>query len=953
VKTGLTENQNPEQKARDTIDALLRQAGWVVQSAKKIDLSAGLGQAVREYQTDVGPADYVLFVDKKAVGVIEAKKEELGHKITEVESQTAGYASSRLKWVNNKEPLPFLFESTGILTRFTDGRDPKPRSREVFSFHRPETLKEWMAQGDSLRERLQHLPTLNPEKLPARALRLRDCQENAITKLEESFKADRPRALIQMATGAGKTYTAITSIYRLLKHAHGKRILFLVDTKNLGEQAEQEMMSYVPIDDNRKFTELYNVQRLKNSYVAKDSQVCISTIQRLYSILKDTPLDDAAEEINPAELAQLRPLPNPLPEGEGANAARCAFRTPEPMPVVYNEKVPPEFFDFIYIDECHRSIYNLWQQVIDYFDASLIGLTATPDNRTYGFFKKNVVSDYSHEKAVADGVNVGNEIYVIETAITRAGAQINAHQQVERREKLTRKKRWEQQDEDEAYSATQLDRNIVNPDQIRTVIRTFRDKLPEIFPGRLEVPKTLIFAKTDSHADDIIQTVREEFGEGNAFCKKLTYKIEEDPKSVLADFRNAYYPRIAVTVDMIATGTDVKPLECLLFMRDVKSRNYFEQMKGRGTRTLDMDELRKVTPSAVSAKTHYVIVDAIGVTRSLKTASQPLITKPGVPLKELAMQVMMGATDEDTVSSLAGRLARLNKQLDTDDLRHIREATGGMELNQLVGKLFGAIDADNIEARALQLAGLPAGSDPGDDKRSQAQEQLVSEVASLLNGELVELIDTIRRDKEQTIDHENIDTILRAEWDKDAAANAQALTDEFAEYLKIHQDSIAALTIFFSQPYRRRELNFELIRQVLDKLRADKPRLAPLRVWQAYRQLDDYQGVQPVSELAALVALIRRVCGMDDKLSAFDDTVRRNFQNWVMKHHSGGGEKFNKEQMNWLQMIRDHVANSFHIERDDLEMSPFDGQGGLGKMYQLFGAKMDTLLDELNEALVA
>jgi type I restriction enzyme R subunit len=543
----MTENQNPEQKARDNIDALLRQAGWVIQSAKKIDLNAGLGQAVREYQTDIGPADYVLFVDKKAIGVIEAKRVEEGQRLTAHEAQTESYAAATLKWIKNKEPLPFLYQSTGIITRFTDGRDPKPRSREVFCFHRPETLKEWMAQGISLRERLHRIPPLNPNHLRARELHLRDCQEAAITHLEASFKADRPRALIQMATGSGKTYTAITSIYRLLKYADAKRILFLVNTKNLGEQAEQEMMSYVPLDDNRKFTELYNVQRLKSSFVAKDSQVCISTIQRLYSILKGSELDEAAEEVNPAELK--------LPK--------------EPMPVVYNEKIPPEFFDFIFIDECHESIYNLWRQVPEYFDASLIGLTATPDNRTYGFFKKNVVSDYSHEKAVADGVNVGNEVYVIETQITRQGAQIAARQQVEKREKLTRKKRWEQQDEDEAYSATQLDRNIVNLDQIRTVIRTFRDKLPEIFPGRTEVPKTLIFAKTDSHADDIIQTVREEFDEGNAFCKKLTYKTEEDPKSVLQQFRNEYYPRIAVTVDMIATGTDVKPLECLLFMRDV------------------------------------------------------------------------------------------------------------------------------------------------------------------------------------------------------------------------------------------------------------------------------------------------------------------------------------------------------------------------------------------------
>jgi type I restriction enzyme R subunit len=926
----MAENQNPEQKARDTIDALLVQAGWIVQSAKKIDLNAGLGIAVREYPTKVGPADYALFVDKKALGIVEAKKKDLAFKITEVEQQTEGYAAAKLKWVNNEEPLPFLYESTGIITRFTDARDPKPRSREVFNFHRPETLKEWLAQGTSLRERLQHLPILNPNHLPAKELHLRDCQEITIVNLEESFKDARPRSLVQMATGSGKTYAAITSIYRLLKHAKAARILFLVDTKNLGEQAEQEMMSYVPIDDNRKLTELYNVQRLKSSFVAKDSQVCISTIQRLYSILKDTPLDEAAEEINPAEMKQPK----------------------TPMSVVYNEKVPPEFFDFIFIDECHRSIYNLWQQVIDYFDASLIGLTATPDNRTYGFFKRNVVSDYSHEKAVADGVNVGNEIYVIETEITQQGAEINAQQQIERREKLTRKKRWEQQDEDEAYSATQLDRNIVNPDQIRTVIRTFRDKLPEIFPGRTEVPKTLIFAKTDSHADDIIQIVREEFGEGNAFCKKLTYKIEEDPKSVLADFRNAYYPRIAVTVDMIATGTDVKPLECLLFMRDVKSRNYFEQMKGRGTRTLDMDDLKKVTPSAVSAKTHYVIVDAIGVTRSLKTASQPLITKPTVPLKDLAMQVMMGVTDEDTVSSLAGRLARLNKQLDIDDQRRIREAAGGLELTQLVGRLFGAIDADNIEAHALQLAKQPIGTDPGDQLRELAQQQLVGEAAKVLNGELIELIDTIRRDKEQTIDHDNLDIVLRAEWDKDAANNAQALTDEFADYLKAHRDSITALTIFFDQPQRRREITYAMIRQVLDKLKTDQPKLAPVRVWQAYAQLDNYKG-QPINELTALVALIRRVCGLDATLTNYDALVRRNFQNWVLKHHSGGGEKFNEEQMSWLRMIRDHVAVSIHMERDDLEMAPFDGQGGLGKMHQLFGGRMDGLIDELNEVLVA
>ena len=917
-------NQTPEQAARENIDSLLTQAGWVVQDKESIDFSAGLGVAIREYQTDTGPADYVLFIDKKPVGVVEAKPKHWGQKITTVEEQSGRYASAKLKWVSKSTPLPFVYESTGVLTRFTDGRDPRPRSREVFNFPRPETMQDCYTRSATLRARLQVLPSLEPTGLRA-------CQVNAIEKLEASFKDDRPRALIQMATGSGKTYTAITSIYRLLKHSDAKRILFLVDTKNLGEQAEQEFMAYVPSDDNRKFTELYNVQRLKSSFVAKDSQVCISTIQRMYSLLKDQEMDEAAEEINPAEMVQLK----------------------QAMPVVYNEKIPPEFFDFIIIDECHRSIYNLWRQVLEYFDAYLIGLTATPDNRTYGFFKTNVVSEYDHEQAVADGVNVGNEIYVIDTERTQQGGQLKALQPVEKRERLTRRKRWEIQDEDVTYAAQELDHAVVNPDQIRTVVRTFRDKLPEIFPGRTEVPKTLVFAKTDSHADDIIQTVREEFAQGNAFCKKVTYKAEEDPKSVLAQFRNDYYPRIAVTVDMIATGTDVKPLECLLFMRDVKSRNYFEQMKGRGSRTLDHDDLKKVSPSAVSGKTHYVIVDAIGVTKSLKTASQPLITKPSVPLKDLAMGVMMGVHDEDTVSSLAGRLARLNQQLDPAEKERIKAQAGGIELTQIVGNLLAAIDPDRIQEKAREIEPVPDGAEPSPATCERAQEQLARDAASVFNGELIELIDSIRRDKEQTIDHDSLDTVLRAEWEGDAHENAEAMTQDFRLYLEANRDEIEALTIFYAQPHRRRELTYAMIREVFDRLKNDKPLLAPLRVWQAYTLLDEYKGQQPATELSALVALIRRVCGIDARVSPYSETVRRNFQNWIMTRHSGSGEKFNEEQMDWLRMIRDHIVTSFHLERDDLEMVPFDGRGGMGQMYKLFGDRMDGVIDELNEVLAA
>ena len=919
-----TANRTPEQAARDNIDNMLSQAGWAVQDNKKIDFSAASGVAVREYPTDAGAADYAMFVDRKPAGVVEAKPESWGQKITTVEEQSGRYAAASLKWIDKSFPLPFVYESTGALTRFTDGRDPKPRSREVFGFPQPDTMRDWLNESASLRSRLAAFPPLDTAGL-------RKCQIKAIRNLESSFRDDRPRALIQMATGSGKTYTAITSIYRLLKHADARRILFVVDTRNLGEQAEQEFMAYVPSDDNRKFTELYNVQRLTSSYVATDSQVCISTIQRMYSLLKGRELDETTEEINPAELVQPK----------------------EPMPVVYNDRIPPEFFDFIVIDECHRSIYNLWRQVLEYFDAYLIGLTATPDNRTYGFFKKNVVSEYTHEEAVADGVNVGNEIYVIDTKRTKQGGQLKARQQVEKRERLTRRKRWTMQDEDVTYTGKDLDRAVVNPDQIRTVIRAFRDKLPEIFPGRREVPKTLVFAKNDSHADDIIQTVREEFAEGNRFCKKITYKAEENPKSVLADFRNDHYPRIAVTVDMIATGTDVKPLECLLFMRDVKSRNYFEQMKGRGTRTLERDDLTKVTGSAIGGKTHYVIVDAVGVTKSLKTASQPLITKPTMSLRDLAMGVMMGARDDDTIGSLAGRLARFDRQLNATERDRIREQAGGVELTRIVGDLLGAIDPDRIEEKAREIEAVADDAEPTPAACEVARQRLVDDAADVFTGKLIELIDSIRRDKEQTIDHEGLDRVLRAEWEGDAHENAEALVRDFREYLEANRNEIEALTIFYSQPHRRRELTHAMIGETFDRLKSDRPRLAPLRVWQAYSLLEEYKGSQPISELTALVALIRRACGIDSRLSTHSDTVRRNFQNWIMTRHSGAGEKFNDEQMEWLRMIRDHIVTSFHLDRDDLDMAPFDGKGGMGRMYKLFGGRMDEVIDELNEALAA
>lgn len=932
-------NQNPEQIARDRIDQMLIAADWVVQSKKTRDLSAGKGVAIREYQTDIGPADYVLFVDRKPVGIIEAKREDEGHRLTVVEEQSSEYAKAKLKYLDN-DPLPFVYESTGLITRFTDYRDPKPRGRNVFSFHKPDVIAEWIKKGKSLRTRLLDIPTLNPAGL-------RPAQIVAIENLEHSFKKNRPKALIQMATGAGKTFTAATFVYRLLKHADAKRVLFLVDTKNLGEQAEQEFMTFQPNDDNRKFTELYNVQRLSSSYISSDSQVCISTIQRLYSILKGEELDESAELENPNESSWMQQKLNKK----------------QAVPVEYTAKIPIEQFDFIVIDECHRSIYNLWKQVLDYFDAFLIGLTATPDKRTFGFFNENVVSQYTYEESVTDGVNVPYDVYTIETEISQHGETIKAGWFVDRRDKLTRQKRWQQEDEDTEYTRNDLDKKVVNPSQIRNIIREYKRALKqEIYPkrvdekGEYEVPKTLVFAKTDSHADDIIKIIREEFDEGNDFCKKVTYKIDEDPKSLLNRFRNSYYPRIAVTVDMIATGTDVKALEVLLFMRDVKSIGYFEQMKGRGTRTINSDSLQLVTRTA-NSKTHFVIVDAVGATKSKKTDSRPLERKPTVDLKDLLGAITMGVEDEDLFLSLANRLIRLEKQITEKEKARLLEYSGGKNLKQITKELLNSFDADEIDKKAQEkIADIPiAERTPAqyDEAKKEAQKELILQAASTFNGQLNEYIENVRKEHEQIIDHVNIDTVTKSEWDTTSVDKANEIVKDFTEYLELHKDEIKALSIFYNQPYNRRNITFRMIKEVMEKMKLEKPLLAPDYVWNAYAAIEEVKSKQPKDELTALVSLIRRACGIDKELNAFDSIIETNFNKWVFKQHTGQHNRFTAEQLDWLRLIKDHIVSSYHIEVEDLDYTPFDSLGGRGKMHKLFGNQMIEIINELNEVLAA
>jgi type I restriction enzyme R subunit len=919
----------PEARARQSIDALLAAAGWHVCNVADANIHAARGVAIREFPLNPGHgfADYLLYIDAKAAGVIEAKKE--GATLTGVEVQSARYAqglpASLPAW---RRPLPFSFESTGVETHFTNGLDPQPRARAVFAFHRPETLAQWLiylpapADAASVQEpaptflaRLQALPPLIEAGLwPA--------QITAIRNLENSLKANKPRALIQMATGSGKTFTAISFIYRLIKFAGARRVLFLVDRGNLGRQTKKEFDQYSSPYNNYKFGEEYIVQHLQSNQLDLTARVTICTIQRLFSMLKGRELAPEDDEQSVDGLGNL-------------------FKQPEP--IAYNPAFPIETFDIIVTDEAHRSIYNLWRQVLEYFDAYLIGLTATPSKQTFGFFNQNLVMEYGHPQAVADGVNVNYDVYRIRTRVSEQGSQIEAGYSVGYRDRLTRKTRWQELDEDMAYDADALDRAVQTPDQIRTVVRTFRDRLhTDIFPGRTEVPKTLVFAKDDNHAEKVVEILREEFGKGNDFAQKITYRTTgETPERLISAFRNSYFPRIAVTVDMIATGTDIKPVEIVMFMRAVKSRNFFEQMKGRGVRIIPPTDLQAVTPDA-RAKDHFVIVDCVGVCEQDKTDSAPMDAKKSVPFDKLLQAVALGNVEPEVLSSVAARLARLDRELNPTQRDQIINASGGHSLKDLARGLVDALNPDTT-------ADLPPG---------EVDQLMQRAVKPLCDPALRQLLASLKQQAEQIIDTVTQDQLIEADFSEAARERARGTVESFERFIAEHKNEITALQILYSRPQRlagagqgAEPLTFQALKALADTLQAPPHLWTESQLWQAYAALDKskVKGESRRRILTDLVSLVRFAMHQDNELLPFPERVNANFKAWLAQ----AGHPFTPEQLHWLEMIRDHIAANLGIEPDDFELSPFAQEGGIGKVYQLFGPELPSVLEAMNRELAA
>lgn len=940
-----------EAETRIEIDAKLEACGWAVQDKKKINLHEKLGVAVREFETNTGPADYMLFIQGKACGIIEAKREgaNLGH----VAEQSARYATSNTKhiqrWADEGEPLPFLYESTNHEIRFRDERDPKPKSRHIFYFHKPETLKCWLEEGTSLRGRFKDLPALNTNGLRA-------CQIDAVTGIETSLKNNNQRALLQMATGAGKTFTACTQVYRLAKFAKVNRVLFLVDRGNLGRQALKEFQQYTTPDDGRKFTELYNAHILGLGGIGDEIKVTISTIQRMYSQLSGKELDEEIEEHSAYEV--------------GFNAAA------NKQEVAYNPSIPIETFDVIIIDECHRSIYNLWSQVLDYFDAFLIGLTATPTKKTIGYFHQNVVSEYTHEDAVIDRVNVGYDIYRIKTEKSEQGGLIEANTNVEIRDRLTKEKRWELLDQDEEYQRTQLDRSVIAPNQIRTVVKAFKERcLPECFPNRTWVPKTLFFAKDDDHADRIVDTIRDVFAEGNDFCKKVTYKVgKKNAEDTIAKFRTSPRLRIAVTVDMIATGTDIKPLECVVFMRDVKSPSYYEQMKGRGTRVVDNDVLLKVTPDAPT-KTRFVLVDAVGVTETDKTETKSLESKPSVSTEKLMQQIAMGDRSPESLQTLGNRLIRLDMKLTDGQRKQInkqlkeifeswehplpegeergegKKASEEANLTLVASKLVHAGNTDFLAEKVKAVHG----TDEVSDKETKAIYEPIADEAikPFHNPDLRELLETLRRDTDQFID-DSADELLDAGYDEE---KAQGIITRYEDFLQQHKNELDAIQLVYSQPYNKRHLSYEQLNDLVEEIEQPPYNIAPKDVWQAYEMLEKLKakGAAPSEKLPALISLIRCSIGVANELEPFPKIVSERFDAWLkQQEQEKGAGAFSEEQKKWLERIKNQIANNAEFEMDDFDFIPeCKQQGGLLKAQALFGKELPVIVQELNGYLIA
>ena len=820
----------PEEKARVKIDKQLNNAGWEIVSRHEYvpnyasAVKEGLMQGNKE-------SDYLLFVDDKAIAVVEAKAES--NSLGEIVAQQAEwYSTHPQSWVGMwfEEQIPLVYLANGNKIYFKNMLEPESEYIELTAMHTPKQMLKLISK----KSEYGALPKLEKKGL-------RDCQYNAERKLEEKLKLGHKKSLAILATGSGKTYLACLAAYRLLNYTPAtKRVLFLVDRNNLARQTESEFSLFDRTEKQQPMSSLYKINRLKK---AEDinGEIVISTIQKLFAVLTGQALSEENEDKED--------------EFIGGIDDQATIELGNDL------KLPPDFFQFIIIDECHRSIYGKWKAVLDYFkDAKILGLTATPTPEAYAYFNENIIEKYTYDDSVVDGVNVPARVYRIKTAVTEHGGTIEQGDEVIELDRNGNVIGKYKADDRIDYTPTQLDRSVINPNQIEWVLKAYRDSIyTNLYPDREEnwnyVPKTLIFAKDDNHATQIVEAVKKVFAEKfldnivpETFVQKITYSAG-DSNALIRDLRTEKEFRIAVTVTLVATGTDVKPLEVVLFMNDVKSEVLYTQMKGRGCRVINEDKLKEITPNADTKECFY-IVDAVGVTESDKHIPKPGPGGQGgkkIPtLVQLLEYLSHGEVSDENLAFLRDYCASINRRYEDNVLfgRHLEQFISDFEF---APKTL----AFNIN-EALSKGTLPpfeSVSEPN-TLRKDLIYCLISNIAA--RNKLLEM------HKGYFAVSQDNDEVLYADFSKETA---KKFIEAFEDYLNKNADNIEALRIIYNT--EDTVITYSMLVELQEKLLAENRLFKPYNIWTNYKLLDT-EGVvdqldvkQNTKALTHLIQLVR------------------------------------------------------------------------------------------------
>lgn len=853
----------PEEKARQKIDQWFADAGWEVINRDEYEPTS-TAVAIREgLLKDNLEADYFLFINGKAVGVLEAKREETDAFSSVVCEQAALYAKSVPNiYQTYQKPLPFIFTSNGKELYFCDFREQDHYFKQIMTIPTPHELVKKLGINDYF----AGLPTLRKKGL-------RDCQYEAITELEKSFRSGQKRALMVLATGAGKTYTACLAAYRMLSYTPTRRVLFLVDRNNLGKQAEGEFGTFRLTENGEAFNTIFTVNRLRSSSIPSDSNVVISTIQRLFSFLKGETIEDNDEddENEPAEEVILPPNPD----------------------------LPHDYFDMIIIDECHRSIYKNWRKVLEYFDtARLVGLTATPIPETMAFFNNNRIVNYTLEKSIVDGVNVDCRVYRIKTQVTETGGAILEGEKFKEETRYTGEVKTVSSKETKTYTNKELNRSIINPAQIKLILSTYRDVVytelfndPQREPNMDYLPKTLIFALNEAHATNIVQIAKEVFGRtDDRFVQKITYSAG-DSNELIRQFRNDKDFRIAVTCTLVATGTDVKPLEVVMFMRDVESLPLYIQMKGRGVRTIGDEQLRNVTPNAFSKDCFY-LVDAVGVTEhemTIPTATDESTTKI-ITLKELLERISHGYFPDEYLKRLAATLARIYNKADDSQRKEFARLSHD-DMKELSARIYDALEKGTLppfvstEKPNLERKGLVSPLANHADARRYLLILAAGFVNTLMPGE---------------------DTLISKGF---SIEEAKCTTEAFEEFCRENADEIEALRIIYNN--EGEPITYSMLKELEHKLKMANNHFAPKQIWNSYAILSPSKVKRSTTKeesdaLTNIIQLVRFAFRQIDRLESVVTTSKQYFNLWLGQNQ----REITDKQREVISRIVDYIASN-------------------------------------------